>query len=60
MTISDDVSMFYNAQPCIFEKTEALRLNMIEAENLLCEQLKNNQLLGIKHIFPLGLIKNKT
>ena len=39
--------MFYNASPEIFRKAEELRNNMTEAERLLWEKLRNNQ-LGVR------------
>jgi len=42
-----DRSMFYNASPEIFRKAEELRNNMTEAERLLWEKLRNNQ-LGVR------------
>ena len=37
MSISDQVSMFYNAKPHIFEKAKILREHMTEAELELWE-----------------------
>jgi very-short-patch-repair endonuclease len=48
MTISDNVSMFYNAKPHIFEKAKMLRKNMTESEEILWEQLKKKKLLGLR------------
>jgi very-short-patch-repair endonuclease len=48
MSISDNVSMFYNIKPHIFEKAKALRNNMTEAELLLWEQLKGKKMLGLR------------
>ena len=48
MTISDNVSMFYNAKPHIFEKAKMLRKNMTEAEEILWEQLRGKKLLGLR------------
>ena len=48
MTISDNVSMFYNAKPHIFEKAKILRLHMTYPEKLIWERLKNKQILGLK------------
>ena len=48
MSISENVSMFYNAKPHIFEKAKALRKDMTSAEKLLWEQLKERKLLGLR------------
>jgi len=48
MSISDNVSMFYNAKPHIFEKAKMLRKNMTEAELKLWERLKGKQMLGLR------------
>jgi very-short-patch-repair endonuclease len=48
MTISDNVSMFYNAKPHIFEKAKMLRKNMTEAEEMLWEKLRGKKLLGLR------------
>jgi very-short-patch-repair endonuclease len=48
MSISDNVSMFYNAKPHIFEKAKVLRKNMTEAEEILWEQLRGKKLLGLR------------
>ncbi|HSH19337.1 MAG TPA: endonuclease domain-containing protein [Draconibacterium sp.] len=48
MSISDNVSMFYNAKPHIFEKAKALRNNMTDAELILWEKLKGKQILGLR------------
>jgi very-short-patch-repair endonuclease len=48
MTISDKVSMFYNAKPHIFEKAKALRENMTAAELKLWEFLKGKKVLGLR------------
>ena len=48
MSISDNVSMFYNAKPHIFEKAKALRNNMTDAELILWEKLKGKQMLGLR------------
>jgi very-short-patch-repair endonuclease len=48
MSISENVSMFYNAKPHIFEKAKALRNNMTNAELLLWEKLKGKQMLGLR------------
>lgn len=48
MSISDNVSMFYNAKPHIFEKAKALRDNMTVSELTLWERLKGKQILGLR------------
>jgi very-short-patch-repair endonuclease len=48
MSISDNVSMFYNAKPHIFEKAKALRNNMTNSELILWEKLKGRQMLGLR------------
>ena len=48
MSISDNVSMFYNAKPHIFEKAKALRNNMTNSELTLWEKLKGKQMLGLR------------
>jgi very-short-patch-repair endonuclease len=48
MSISDNVSMFYNAKPHIFEKAKALRNNMTNSELKLWEKLKGKQMLGLR------------
>ena len=48
MSISDDVTMFYNAKPLIFEKAKALRKNMTPSEILLWEFLKGKKVLGFR------------
>ena len=48
MSLSDQVSMFYNAKPHIFEKAKYLRENMTMAELKLWELLKNKQLQGLR------------
>jgi very-short-patch-repair endonuclease len=48
MSISDQVSMFYNAKPHIFEKAKILRDHMTEAELKLWDILKNKQLLNYR------------
>ncbi len=40
-------SMFYNASPEIFQKTEMLRKNMTKAEMILWGRLRKNQ-LGVR------------
>lgn len=48
MTISDNVSMFYNAKPHIFEKAKGLRKNMTDSELELWEQLRGKKMLGLR------------
>ena len=48
MTVSDNVSMFYNARPIIFERAKILRLHMTDAEKLLWEKLRKKQILGLR------------
>jgi len=48
MSISDNVSMFYNAKPHIFEKAKSLRNNMTNSELTLWEKLKGKQMLGLR------------
>jgi very-short-patch-repair endonuclease len=48
MSISDNVSMFYNAKPHIFEKAKSLRNNMTNSELKLWEKLKGKQMLGLR------------
>ena len=48
MSINDNVSMFYNAKPHIFEKAKIMRQNMTKAEEILWEQLRGKKLLGLR------------
>jgi very-short-patch-repair endonuclease len=48
MSLSMQVSMFYNAKPNIFEKAKDLRNNMTFAELKLWELLKNKQVQGLR------------
>jgi very-short-patch-repair endonuclease len=48
MSISDNVSMFYNAKPHIFEKAKALRNNMTNSELKLWEKLKGKKMLSLR------------
>ncbi|MRT94222.1 endonuclease domain-containing protein [Ancylomarina sp. 16SWW S1-10-2] len=48
MSLSDQVSMFYNAKPHIFEKAKYLRENMTMAELKLWEVLRNKQVQGLR------------
>jgi very-short-patch-repair endonuclease len=47
MSISDNVLMFYNAKPHIFEKAKALRNNMTNSELTFWGKLKGKQMLGL-------------
>ncbi|WP_245870363.1 endonuclease domain-containing protein [Labilibaculum manganireducens] len=46
--MSDQVSMFYNAKPHIFEKAKYLRGNMTLAELRLWEELKAKKVQGLR------------
>ncbi|PXX97049.1 hypothetical protein DF185_18670 [Marinifilum breve] len=48
MSISDQVTMFYNAKPHIFEKAKSLRQNMTEAELKLWDHLKGKKIQGLR------------
>ena len=48
MTIGNQVNMFYNAKPHIFEKAKALRDNMTFSEKLLWKRLKGKKVLGLR------------
>jgi len=48
MSISDNVSMFYNSKPHIFEKAKMLRKNMTDAEEKLWRKLKGKKILGLR------------
>ncbi|RIH66377.1 endonuclease domain-containing protein [Mariniphaga sediminis] len=48
MSIGDNVSMFYNAKPYIFERAKMLRKNMTVAEKILWEQLRGKKLFGLR------------
>jgi len=48
MSISDQVSMFYNASPEIFEKAKQLRDSMTETEKKLWEYLKGKKMMGLR------------
>lgn len=48
MSISDGVSMFYNAKPHIFEKAKVLRNNMTASELKLWDCLKGKQIFGLR------------
>lgn len=43
MSIGNQVSMFYNAEPRIFEKAKVLRASMTVSELYLWEQLKGKK-----------------
>ena len=47
MERTPQANMFYNAKPKIFENAKELRNNLTEAEKILWERLKNNQ-LGVR------------
>ena len=48
MSVGDQVSMFYNAKPLIFEKAKQLRDNMTVSELKLWKELKGKQILGLR------------
>lgn len=48
MSISDNVTMFYNAKPHIFEKAKLLRDNMTASERKLWEHLKGKKMLDLR------------
>ena len=48
MSISDKISMFYNAKPIIFEKAKVMRENMTNAEKAVWELLKEKKMLGLR------------
>ena len=48
MSIGNQVSMFYNAKPHVFEKAKALRSSMTISEQYLWEQLKGKKILGLR------------
>ncbi len=48
MSISDQVSMFYNASPIIFERANLLRKNMTVAETKLWEYLRGKRMLNLR------------
>jgi very-short-patch-repair endonuclease len=48
MSISDQVSMFYNAKPHIFEKAKMLREHMTEAEHILWDVLRNKKMINLR------------
>jgi very-short-patch-repair endonuclease len=48
MGISNEVSMFYNAKPLIFERAKQLRSDMTQAEQSVWECLKGKKILGMR------------
>ena len=48
MSISDKISMFYDAKPIIFERAKAMRENMTQAEKTVWELLKSKNMLGLR------------
>ena len=48
MGINDEVSMFYNAKPLIFERAKQLRSNMTQAEQMVWECVKGKKILGLR------------
>ncbi|HKJ41971.1 MAG TPA: endonuclease domain-containing protein, partial [Sunxiuqinia sp.] len=48
MGISDQVSMFYNAKPQIFERAKMFRKDMTESEEKLWGMLKSRKVLGLR------------
>ncbi|MBL4560218.1 MAG: DUF559 domain-containing protein [Labilibaculum sp.] len=48
MSIGEQVSMFYNAKPHIFEKAKILRDNMTISELKLWGELKGKQIMGLR------------
>jgi very-short-patch-repair endonuclease len=48
MSIGNNVSMFYNAKPHIFEKAKILRKHMTSSEQRLWECLKGKQILELR------------
>ena len=48
MAISDNVSMFYNAKPYIFERAKILRESMTLSEQKLWEALKGKKMLNLR------------
>ena len=57
MPIDDQVNMFFNAKPAIFEKAKDLRKNMTPAELKLWEHIKDNKILGLRfrRQHPIGI-----
>jgi len=48
MSISDQVSMFYNAKPIIFERAKAMREHMTLAEKSVWGLLNSKKMLGLR------------
>jgi len=48
MSIGNNVSMFYNAKPHIFENAKILRKHMTSSEQKLWNHLKGKQILGLR------------
>ena len=48
MGINNEVSMFYNAKPLIFERAKQLRSNMTPAEQIVWECLRGKKILGLR------------
>ena len=48
MSVSDKISMFYNAKPIIFERAKAMRENMTRAEKAVWDLLKEKKVLGLR------------
>lgn len=48
MSVSDKISMFYNAKPIIFERAKAMRENMTRAERAVWDLLKEKKVLGLR------------
>ncbi len=48
MSIHDEVSMFYNAKPLVFERAKQLRSNMTPAEKMVWECVKGKKILGLR------------
>ena len=48
MGINDEVSMFYNAKPLIFERAKQLRSNMTPSEQMVWECVRGKKILGLR------------
>lgn len=48
MGINNEVSMFYNAKPMIFERAKQLRSNMTPAEQMVWDCVKGKKILGLR------------
>jgi len=48
MSINDNISMFYNAKPIIFQRAKAMRENMTYAEEAVWKLLKSKNMLGLR------------